>query len=289
MFVFDPLDKLCDATIDIVADRPGITVSELHERLCKRESVTLQHVYRIISRLIDTQVLIKRKRGLSLNLLWLSHVELLVQSAKEKLLEAPDVSFLAELADGKRVTLPAQSLQQVQALWHHLLIQLNTIVPRTGDRMLHKYYSHPLWLLHAEGDKSFYERIAKKGIRCFWLLGNETYLDMRAVESYKHLFRIAVTDKSPFPTEGYNVNVIGDFVIECVFPKVIQDHVEMLCKSVTCEEDWKPELLDSLFHIKAPFMVTVWKSAQRAAQLRPKIERLIPEPAVRSGSKKKAA
>ena len=285
MFCLDPLTPLFNATVDIVAEHPGIAIADLRSALKKRSGidVSLQHVYRTVTRLTEAQILLKRKKQLFLNLLWLSHVELFAQNAKQRLLEGQDLQSLSALAPEKRLAFTARSLREMQAVWHHLLIQLNRIVPAAQRRQLHKYYAHAWWLLQENGgDASFYERIAAKGVECFWLIGNDTFLDRRAMERYKKIFAIALTDHSPFPKEGYNLNVFGEYVVECVFPKAIADHLVLLFRSVRSAKEWDAAVFENILDIPAPFTVTVTRSAAKADQLRAKIARLMPGSALRT-------
>ena len=276
MLPLDPADPLFNAVLETLSRSPGITVADLHKKLAQRKvRVTLQHVYRVVTKLEDAQVIIKRKRELSLNLLWLSYIELFAQGARERLLKSRDLSMIDELQVGDRAQLPAQSLHEVQTLWYHLLIHVNKLVPGSGMRDLHKYYSHAYWLLRPDADIDFYERIAKL-IRCYWLIGNETFLDCEAQRLYNKVFAIATTDRPTFPNEGYLLNVFGDYVIECVLPQGVSEHFALLFGSVKSEKDWKPELLESLFHLTGSFTVTVWRNPDRAEELRGKIEHLMP-------------
>ena len=277
MLTLDPLDPLCNAVVEILAKSPGITVAELKKKLDQRKTaVTLQHVYRLLTRLGDAQVVLKHKKTLSLNLLWLSYIELFAQGAREKLFQNRDLPVLSNLREGARVSLTAHSLHEVQTLWHHLLIHLNALLPKDETRVLHKYYSHAYWLLRPDADSDFYREIAKH-VECHWLIGNETLPDLDVQRKYKSIFAIAVTDSPPFPAEGYLINVFGEYVIECVLPKSLSDHLALLFRSIRSAKDWKPELLESLFHLRAACTVTVWRSRKRADGLRAKIARLMPK------------
>lgn len=277
MLPLDPADPLFNAVLETLSRSPGITVADLQKKLAQRKvRVTLQHVYRVVTKLEDAQVIIKRKRELSLNLLWLSYIELFAQGARERLLKSRDLSMIDELGVGDRASLPASSLHEVQTLWYHLLIHVHKLVPGPGIHDLYKYYSHAYWLLRPDADIDFYERIAKL-VRCTWLIGNESFLDCEAQERYKKVFAIAVADKPPFPAEGYLLNILGDYVIECVLPQGISDHFALLFSSVKTDTDWKPELLESLFHLTGSFTVTVWRNPDRAKELTAKIERLMPK------------
>lgn len=284
MFCLDPLTPLFNAVVEIVAEHPGISIADVKTRLQRdaKINVSLQHVYRTVTRMTEAQILLKRKRQLFLNLLWLSHIELFASSAKQRLLEGNDLQTLSALADGKRIAFSARSLREMQALWHHVLIQLNRIVAPTARRQLHKYYAHAWWLVQEKGsDAAFYERIAAKGVECFWLIGNDTFLDRRAMDHYKKLFAIALTDHAPFPTEGYNLNVFGDYVLECVFPKAITDHLTLLFRNVRSVREWDAAVFENILDIPASFSVTVTRSAQKADALRAKIGRLFPGGALR--------
>src|SRR5947209_7617063 len=86
-----PTDILSTTVIDILAHTPSLTVAELKKKLEQRKvKVTLQHVYRVVTKLEEGQVLLKHKKTVSLNLLWLSYVELFAHGAREKLLQGPD-------------------------------------------------------------------------------------------------------------------------------------------------------------------------------------------------------
>ncbi len=281
MLPLDPADPLFNAVIEVISRSPGITVADLQKKLAQRKiKVTLQHVYRVVAKLEESQVIIKRKRALSLNLLWLSYIELFAQGARERLLTSRDLSVIDELTVGDRASLPAQSLHEVQTLWYHLLIHVNKLIPESGVHELHKYYSHAYWLLRPDADIDFYRRIAKL-VRCYWLIGNETFMDLEAQKQYKEVFAIATAARPSFPQEGYLLNVFGDYVIECVLPQGISEHFALLFSGVKSDTDWKPELLESLFHLTGSFTVTVWRNPDRARELRDKIERLMPRALLR--------
>ena len=276
MLHVDPADPLFNAVIETLAQSPGITVAELKKKLEQMKiRVTLQHIYRVVTKLVDAQVILKRKRTISLNLLWLSYIELFAQGAREKLQTSRDLPVIDGLKDGDRVALKAGTMHEVQTLWHHVLIHINEHLEGSEVHELHKYYSHAYWLVHPDANRDFYKRIAKF-IHCYWLIGNESFLDCEAQRCYKDIFSIAVTDRPNFPAEGYLLNILGDYIIECILPPSVRDHLALLFRAVTSNKDWNPELLESLFHLQDSFTVNVSRNAKKSVELRGKIEHLIP-------------
>jgi hypothetical protein len=278
MFTIDPTSPLFSSVIELIGQSPGITVGELQQRLRGSAdiTVTIQHIYRLVNKLVEARIVMKRKQALELNLLWLSTLELFAHDAKANLQQGKDFVSVADVPVGKRAQFSVRSVQEAQALWHHILVQLNRIVPPSRERVLYKYYSHAWWILRDEEDLSFYERIAKHGVQCHWLIGNDTYLDRRAITAVAHIFAIATADKPPFPTQGFNLNVFGDYVLQCVFPAAISDHMQLLFNSVKSAKDWKPHLLKDMFELRMPITISVLHSPAKAAEYKAKIDRLIP-------------
>jgi hypothetical protein len=272
MFRLDPVHPLYDAILDVVAASPGITMADLHAGLKKAKvEVTLQHLYRTVNRLTDEQILLKTKGKVSVNLMWLSYLEFFAGQTKKTLLES-NAARMFPLKPNERKTFKVDTLLDVQTLWNHLLVQLYRAAP---EKYLFKYYSHAWWLIGKHAlDEDFYRKIKEKGVSCYWLYGSETFLDNEAVGMHKDLFASRVDPEAPFPKEGYNVNVYGEYVIECIFPDKIAKHFELLFSST---KDWKhfnEEMFADVFALKGPYKVTVWRNAKQAPGLRAKIGRV---------------
>ncbi len=271
MFALDPVDDLCNAILQIVAEKPGIAVADLHIALKKEKiSVTLQHLYRRVNLLVEKEALLKRKGALTMNLMWVSYLSYFAAKAKDELLR-DSASAIFPLKPGKRVTFDAASIGEVQTLWHHLLIQLHRAEPQTT---LYKYYSHAWWIWNTRTlDVNFYKKIYEKGVRCLWLYGGNTYLDRQAVKMYPDILESRIATDVPFPHDGYNLNVYGDYVFECIFPPSVARHLELVFHSVKTSGKDDKAFVDDVFAMKGEFTVTVWRNPTLAAKLRGQIGR----------------
>lgn len=271
VFKLDPVDDLCNAILRIVAEKPGITVADLHVALKKaKQNVTLQHLYRRVNLLVDEEALLKQKGALTMNLMWLSYLTFFANKAKDEL--AKDAaSQVFPLKPGQRVSFPASTVGEVQTMWHHLLIQLHRVEPQTS---LYKYYSHAWWVWNTRTlDVNFYKKIYEKGVRCLWLYGGNTYLDRAAVKMHPGILESRIATDAPFPHDGYNLNVYGDYVFECTFPANIARHLELVFHSVKTSGQDDRVFVDDVFAMKGEFTVTVWRNPRLAADLRGKIGR----------------
>jgi hypothetical protein len=276
MFRVAPLHPLHNSLLELVSRHPELSMAELQEHLRKKykTDTSLQHLYRIVGQMMDEQILIKRKGKISLNLMWLSYLSFYAEHARKTTLGAQSLDADLPKRDGEKKQFAVHSLVEVETVWNHLLVQLRRIL--NAESTLHKYYSHAWWQYgQNHGDAGFYENLAKRGVRCRWLFGNDTYLDRQGAERIRGSFEAVIDPKPPFPTEGYNLNVYGDYVLECVFPDTMSKHLEAFFERVTSAKQFDREVLMDLFTMPCPCKVTLWKSKRQAELLRNQIEKRI--------------
>ena len=271
MFCLDPLHPIYNAILEAVAAQPGITMAQLHDTVRKKHKVdtSLQHLYRTVSRLIDDQILLKAQGKLSINAMWLSYLEFFADKAKRAASGATAETLSLPLDPKQRLTLRAHTLLDVQAIWNHALVQLNRL---TGERFLFKYYSHAWWQLGRHAlDAEFYKTIKNKGVRCYWLYGSDTPLDRHAATLHHDLYESRIATKTLFPKEGYNVNVYGEYVLECIFPDIISRQMAFFFQTVPSIDAFDAALLSDIFAMKADYKITLWRNKGQAATVRAKI------------------
>lgn len=271
MFTLDPLHPIFNAILDVVSDQPGITVGALHARLREKNiDVSLQHVYRTITRMTDEQILVKTKGNVSINLMWASYLQFFAEKTKRAAVDMQKNTPLFPLQVGERKVFAFDTLADVENMWNHVLVQLYRLTP--DEKMLLKYYSHAWWQLGDKpGQRALYKRIADAGIRCHWLFGSTSALDKHVAEQNQKVFHAKCTDTPPFPAQGYNINVYGEYVLECIFPKNIRSHFEMLFASSGKLDANTQHVVADLFRMRDTFKLTVWRNKKQADTVRAKI------------------
>lgn len=270
MFAIAPLHPLHNAMIEIVSITPGISVADLRKELISRHKirVSLQHVYRIVHQMIDEQILVKIGGSISLNFMWLSYVSFFCDRAKSVKHEHAFRSSVSAMKEGQKLRYPALSMLEVETIWNHLLAQLRQIQP--DEKNLYKFYSHAWWQLGKNSGKesSFYQKIAASGVACHWVFGSGSRLDREATEWLSDIFPYRIGQKTGFPNEGYNLNVFGDYIVECIIPKTISKQFASFFEHTKSLEDFDSEFFLDLFTRTGKYEVTVWKNAKQAAVLR---------------------
>ena len=271
MFCLDPIHPLYTAILDVAAASPGIAVADLHKELRRRKTdVTLQHLYRMVNRMVEEQILLKEGTALSVNLMWLSYLQFFADRSKQALLDKGGRTMFP-MKDGERRTFKVGNLLDLQSLWNHMLVQLHRTEPQ---KYLLKYYSHAWWQLGRHAlDDDFYAEIRKSGLRCYWLFGGDTFLDRHAVALHEKLMDARLTTASPFPAEGYNLNVYGPYIFECVFSERITKHFRFLFEQVRSLDAFDDEVFSDIFSLPSPLTLKVRRDEKQALQLRAKIER----------------
>jgi hypothetical protein len=275
MFCFDPSNALHNAILELVAESPSLSVRELHRRIVekKHHPVTIQHLYRTLHRLIDAQILVKDRARLTLNRVWLGQLGLFANQASLAL-ERDEISTIAlPLRSGQSVTIRTDSLRSLQAMWYHTLARLYAHQKKQPTEIA-KYYSHAWWILDDLDDtQKFIRSVANLGISCSWLIGNTTPLDREAVERFAKVCSIRCAEKTPFPLEGYCVNVLGEYILESIFPKAAALQFKLLFADTKTDRHESIALLRELSLMKAPYMLKLWRNKDRAEEIAAKVKR----------------
>ncbi len=268
MFLFDPINPIFGAIVESVAVKPHITIADLHEHLQKQMmmKISLAHVYRIVTRMIDHQILIKSHGKLSLNLMWISYIEFV--AARAKRIQQHDDGY--PLRPGQKVIHEGKSLFDVEALWNHILVSLYRV---SQEKNIYKYYSHTWWQLGRNAEEiSFYKQLKERGIDCKWVFGGKTFLDELAASRVREIYDVVTTETPPFPKEGYNLNVFGEYIVECILPEKISRHLSFFFEGVKNEQEFDHDLFEDIFSMRGKFKITVWRNAKQAEVLRQKLQ-----------------
>lgn len=274
MFALLPGQPIQTAILELLSVSPEMSLSEMHAKLKTGHGVriSLQHLYRVIGEMIEGKQLIKVKTKVSVNLMWIAYVELAARRVKERMIASSLDSDDLPQRDGGHKQYTADSLLELEAIWSHLLVQIDAL---SKTKEWYAYNSHAL--LHpAKGglDLSTYRDISARGITCCLLYGNDTALDRAALAQVQTLpgFRAAISTDTPFPREGYTLNVSGDYMLDCVFPESVTKHLQMLFASTTPDSTIDPQLFASIFSLKGTCQITVRKNSLQAKGLREKIK-----------------
>lgn len=268
---FDPLHPTHSAIIEIVTNRPGISVNELFSVLKEQynSDVSIQTLYRTVAQLVDAQVIFRNNGGIKLNLNWLNHIIRLVETAKENYIWNKEELIDFPKKNGEIVYFRAGSLFGLDSVWDHLVLRLSQI---TDQKEWFEYSAHEYHTLAIPAEESnFYQTLAENGIDHHILIGNTTFLDEYGVKLIDASCPVLLSDDVPFPREGYLVLICGDYIIESIMPEALNNHFKLFYESVNAIEDFDSELFNNIFRMKAEVKLSMRKSSQEAEGLRAKL------------------
>ncbi len=264
MFTLDPIHPVYSAVIEMTAVYPQVTVAQLHEMLRKKLKidVSLAQLYRVITRMVDAQILIKSQGKLSVNLMWVSYVEFIAGRAKRVQQRTDEFP----LRPGQKKTYTAHSLLDVEAKWNHVLVSLYRVLQQ---KTLYKYYSHAWWQLGRNAEEiSFYKQLKEAGIDCHWVFGGNTFLDKEGAKRISEVFPAVTAGDPPFPRDGYNLNVYDEYILESILPEKVSKRFAFFFDRVHDMRHFNHDLFVDIFTMRAPYKLTVWRNLRQADMMR---------------------
>lgn len=264
------------------------SVSSILEILCQTKSCTTQHIlaklrneyritlslpqlYKILWQLEKEQIIIREHNTIALNTLRIKKTSDYINKAKNIYLQE-NVAF-SQLQDGQRREFSANSLIDLDAIWNNIFTQLqnnNTI----SDIAF--YQSHPYFILgHFSSRSSLIEQIISSQQTLSILYGNEWCLDNYGVQLVRLQWAQATcSSKTPFLSEGYNIHIIGNYILELLLPDNVTQHLKIFFDNVTSVDSFDNELYKQIFAMKWQFSFSVQHNQKQASHTREIIKKM---------------
>lgn len=266
MAVFYPPNPLVSEVVETIALKPKVSTKELYELLkTKGLSVSLPNLYKTVAKLTETQVLVKHGEQLLLSNVWLGTLETFVQHAKNTQQEAKK-DTLSSMSDEEQRLEYADSLAGLDPLWNDFLGQMRTLYPATR---LYCYNSHSWFILGMPNTElRLIERLTQSG-KLSYIIGNDTPLDQFGL-SLLHMTNCdhKIIAEPPFPKEGYALWVCEDFVVDVIFPKLLQEYFGLFFRTTDDPTSLDMDNFRALFNLKTKCRLRIRRNKKEADKLR---------------------
>ena len=272
MAVLDPLHPLQSAIIETLVTKFPLTIEQLHQQINKTYGIEVsrQNLYRTASQLLAAQLLVREKSALSLNRIWVSHALSLGEQLKRNYFgsDSQPKKFPKENSSKE---FKAGSLAQLDPLWTDMLVELSE---NTRSQSLYAYNSHPWYSIGMrDTEQRVFEGLVSRGAEIHMLYGNETFLDQFGLRLINFPgFHAYCCQNSGFPSEGYALWVGGAYIVEVIFPTLINRQFKVFFDSVRSVEQLDIELFSNIFEIKARCSIKISHDKSRANKLRAKLK-----------------
>lgn len=263
------------AVIGVVSKQKDLSVQWLYEQVCNAGiSVSLPNFYKIIAHMVDDQILIRPKGRVQLHALFMRYLFGLTEASTKAYFDQEN-SSIHHIAVGQQESWEENTLYDLNVIRMDLLWQL--VKMHEWETSYH-YCSHPYHLLATPlKEKTNLEELTTSEDKSYILIGNNTFLDRYAAQQLADdKFLIKCADKeTPFPTEGYCVDIIGDYIVECMLPQNMSEHFVPFFQTIVWIEWYKPELLCQVLKMKSPCTIKLIHSPEHAQKMKMKIKKQI--------------
>lgn len=262
-------NKQENALIDILSMQKDIQIQQIHEILKKDYDIviSLAQLYKTINKLLDNQIIVKQWKKVSLNLRWIEKVRSFVQSVEKNYLSSLD-EFDFDM--GNTQTFHADSLFALDTIWNNAIQKMITLSPWED---IYFYDSHPYHILGLPGTEHELMSYLANHQTIYYLFWNIKILDQYGAELLERKWCLSrCHDDTPFLKEWYCNVLVGDYILESIFPNLLTEYFATFFDKVQDISEFNMEQFASIFKIKVTVSFTIKKSPTHVERIRKKIQ-----------------
>lgn len=264
--------KILDDLIKILSKQNKLNTLQALKYLQKKHTISRPNFYKIISKLLKRQVLVKKWKELSLNAIRMMEYLDLAESIRQNIRWN---TILRRLNIGETQRFEWDSLGWIDALYWDIYLRLATWLK---PDMIYHYQSHPHHsLAFLDKEIQFWENMKKTKSQNLMVYGNNDFLDQHGAKFVRiHWWAKTVTIKQNFfPEDWYILVVIGDYVVDMTFPDTVSKGFKFFFNTVNSIDEFHQDLYTSLFHQKNKFVINVSNDPRRAEKFSNHIRSLV--------------
>lgn len=261
-------EEIYDAIIHTLAEENSITIQDLHKNIVTSIRISLPNFYKIISKLVSDQILIKEGGKISIHKRWVLWISLLSEKLNQWNNEN-NVQEIIQLKDGQSLEYFWWNILEIDGLWWNLMLTLNIHYWKTVDTFV--YQSHPYYMLGSRDTEIWFFEQEKELTTIHFLTGNTGLLDLYGIQFYKDLnISTCANDFVLFPKEWYCITVIGDYIFEFIYPDHITEYFKLLFETTKLLDFYNPELFKKILETRVRCKLAVRKNRKHAEEIRKK-------------------
>lgn len=276
MACIDPLHPLYSDILEIVASSKSLSFDDLRRHLARAHGgLSNATLYRRLNELIEQQVLLRYKRRLSLNLVWVSHLLHFSETIRQNYAVASQLVPLPR-REGEYRDYHAGSLANLDPIWNNIHIELGM---RCNERVWFGYNSHPWYPLGMpDTEQRLQESFAANGYRYHLLYGGDSVLDRYGRQLFRiDGFQTATGRPACLDPHNYAVWAGHGYLLECVLPASVARSFANFFSRVKRPSAFNRSAFAKVFKSKTPCRLRVTKSRRQAQKMRALLEPYFPQ------------
>lgn len=138
--------------------------------------------------------------------------------------------------------------------------------------MYNSHLYHILWI--PETETTNFKNMAQQNEKVYMLVGNESIMDEHAAIIVRAQgVEVVCNEKTKFLKEGYFINIVWEYMIEALFPDVINQYLKVFFDTIKDIKDFNPEIFQNIFKMKVEYKVTIRRSKSQTDALKKEIKK----------------
>ena len=229
-----------------------------------RENTTKQAVYTALKALMESEVVAKVGHTYFLSRVWLSRINQLFQTQRERE-AARDAVF--DLKDGESISYHFPSLLSCDTYWAHVFSLLTEWIDPSCPIMI--YMPHEWFVIgRAEVEKQVFKGFDDNKKLALFTIGGSSPLDMQFKREWKsENVQTHLTDANVFE-RNYHVHVFGDFLIEVFIAEELANDIDGFYETHKALTHEHISEFENLVNKKSPVRMKISRKEKKAARLR---------------------
>jgi len=275
----NPNPPLESYVLEILADRPRLTVKELFELFLQKSTrkISIQAFYALIRKMIDQRILVKENQVLIIDASCIDALLQFSEKVRRVYLDSGSPVTNIVLHPGEKRDFTFENVMAMDNFWMHALIVTSYYYrehPHPYDHNVCVYNYHSWFEIAKTGqEQSLAEAYEQTGMNYFLLSGSHLYLDKAVVDTIDTKgFHYKTIDPSPSFGVNRYVTVVGDIIFETKLPKYIHELMEEIYGRVKNIADFDRQEILRIIQLPAKTILTVTHDKKRAKQIREEIK-----------------
>lgn len=269
-------DNLKSIVIDLLG-RGGMKAIGLVETVkALRPRTTKQGIYKVLRSLKNEEIVVFKKKEVSLSSLWIKKLEHFIETAKASYNHPkdPGSSFLF-LKEGEKISYFFKTFEDTDRFWIHAFDLLGDNTDKSIPVLI---YNPHEWFLLARKDSELrlFDHLTKNNRNLQSLVAEKDPLDIYVKRFFNgKTLQYYSLGKYPYPSK-YNVNVFGDFLIEVDLDQAMTNKIDSVYKKY---QEFSPSILFELLGIirtKGRNKLTISRNKKKAEAIRKLFKKYFP-------------
>lgn len=261
------IDPVGDAIVRIIAAHGRIAISPLKDELREAHDIIVSDatLYRYVSELIEAQILVRHRRKLALNLVWISSIRQFAEQLNNTYGSYFGFTRIP-VREGQKVEYFGDSLALLDSTWNHIRVELGT---KYGQTEWYGYNSHPCYSVGMpETERRLFQSMVAHGFRYHLLFGNSLPLDRWGLELIKVPgYETRISEAAPFPKEGCMLWASANYTIECQFPAELRREFRTFFATTVDPNRLDRSAFQAIFFRKIKCSIVVRRSTKSAVEI----------------------